>query len=91
MVALDENLEPMKVSVWVGEALDTVAVAGIPKQITGFTNHLSPVLINYGERAELGTEEYLPITPIVENFVILVKNPDYKPPEEKKEKKELRY
>ena len=39
MVTLDENLAPMKVSVRVGQALDTVAVAGTPKQITGFTNH----------------------------------------------------
>lgn len=69
MVALDENLQPLKVDVWVGQALDSVA--GAPKQITGFTNHQSPVLINYGERAELGTEEYLPTTPIIENFVIL--------------------
>ena len=91
MIALDENLEPIKVDVWVGQALDSVA--GAPKQITGFTNHQSPVLINYGEWAELGTEEYLPISPIIENFVILKKNPDYKPPEDdkKKEKKELRY
>jgi len=51
------------------------------------------VLINYGERAELASDEYLPYTPILENFVILRKNPDYKPPEEevKKEKKELRF
>ena len=65
-----------------GEAVDTVAQAGNPEEITGFTTHQSPVLISYGERAELGTEEYLPYTPIMENFVILRKNPDYKPPEE---------
>lgn len=77
----------------VGEAVDTVAVAGEPKRITGFTTHQSPVLINYGERAELGTEEYLTIPSIVENIVMVKKNPDYKPPEEekKKEKKELVY
>jgi len=71
MVTLDEELKPLKVNVRVGEAIDTVAVAGIPKQITGFTNHQSPVLINYGEKAELGTEEYLPYTPVLENFVVL--------------------
>ena len=37
MVALDENLQPLKIDVWVGQALDSVA--GAPKQITGFTNH----------------------------------------------------
>jgi 26S proteasome regulatory subunit N1 len=40
------------------------------------------VLIGFSERVELGTEEYLPETPIMENFVILRKNPDYE--EEKK-------
>jgi len=35
------------------------------------------VLIAYGERAELGTEEYIPTTDILEHFVILKKNPDY--------------
>ena len=31
----------------------------------------------HGERAELATEEYLPVTPIMKGFVILKKNPDY--------------
>ncbi len=30
-----------------------------------------------GERAELGTEQYLPVAPILEGLVILKKNPDY--------------
>lgn len=93
IVTLDENLETVSVPVRIGEAVDTVAMAGQPKTIRGFTTHKSPFLIiNYGERAELGTEEYLPISRIIENFVILQKNPEYKPPEEeKKEKKELKY
>ena len=92
MVCLDENLQPMKVPVRVGEAIDTVAVAGNPKTITGFTTHESPVLLTYGERAEIGTEEFLPVTPVIENFVILRKNPDYVAPvEEKPKKKELKY
>ena len=92
IVTLDENLETMNVPVRVGEAVDTVAVAGQPKTIRGFTTHKSPVLINYGERAELGSEEYLPQSRVIENFVILTKNPEYKPPEDdKKEKKELKY
>jgi 26S proteasome regulatory subunit N1 len=33
--------------------------------------------LGHGERAELATEEYLPETPFMENFVILRKNPDY--------------
>lgn len=58
-------------------AVDTVGAAGRPKTITGFQTHDTPVLIGHGERAELATEEYLPETTIMENFVILKKNPDY--------------
>ena len=35
------------------------------------------VLLSTGERAELGTEEYLPLSPVLEGMVILKKNPDY--------------
>ena len=41
------------------------------------------MLIGHGERAELGSEEYLPETGILENFVILRKNPDYVDEKEK--------
>ena len=58
-------------------AVDTVGAAGKPKQITGFQTHDTPVLLGHGERAELATEEYLAETPIMENFVILRKNPEY--------------
>jgi 26S proteasome regulatory subunit N1 len=36
------------------------------------------VLIGQGQKAELSTEMYLPETPVLENFVILRKNPDFK-------------
>ena len=39
----------------------------------------SPVLLSYGEKVELATEEYLPYCEVLENFIILKKNPDYKP------------
>eukprot|EP00057_Strongylocentrotus_purpuratus_P008602 XP_011663076.1 PREDICTED: 26S proteasome non-ATPase regulatory subunit 2 [Strongylocentrotus purpuratus] len=51
--------------------------AGKPKTITGFQTHTTPVLLAYGEKAELATDEYLPGTPIMEGFVILKKNPDF--------------
>jgi 26S proteasome regulatory subunit N1 len=35
------------------------------------------VLLGHGERAELASEEYIPVTGVLENFVILKKNPDY--------------
>lgn len=45
------------------------------------------MLLGHHERAELATEEYLSETPIMENFVILRKNPDYEPPEAKEKAK----
>nr|XP_039267177.1 26S proteasome non-ATPase regulatory subunit 2-like [Styela clava] len=77
LVTFDENLQPLPVSVRVGQAVDVVGQAGKPKTITGFQTHTTPVLLAYGERAELATEEYLPLNPVVEGFVILRKNPDY--------------
>jgi len=76
LATFDENLKPLPVSVRVGQALDTVGVAGKPKTITGFQTYTTPVLIGHGERAELATDEYLSHTPILEGFVILKKNPD---------------
>ena len=77
LVTFDEDLKPLGVSVRVGQAVDVVGQAGKPKTITGFQTHTTPVLLACGERAELATEEYLPLTPIMEGFVILRKNPDY--------------
>ena len=78
----------MKVSVRVGQAVDVVGQAGKPKKITGFQTHETPVLIQFGERGELASEEFIPIQDIVlENFVILRKNPDYVAEEEIPRKK----
>ena len=79
LVTFNEDLQPLPVPVRVGQAVDVVGQAGKPKTITGFQTHTTPVLLAQGERAELATEEYLPLTPILEGFVILKKNPDYDP------------
>eukprot|EP01134_Creolimax_fragrantissima_P004949 CFRG4949T1 len=73
----DENLNPLPVTVRVGQAVDTVGQAGKPKTITGVQTHTTPVLLASLERAELATDEYIPLTPTLEGFVILKKNPDY--------------
>ena len=83
---MNENLEPIQTSVRVGNAVDTVGAAGRPKTITGFQTHDTPVLLGHGARAELATEEYLTETPIMENFVLLRKNPDYEAQEASKAK-----
>ncbi|XP_042627671.1 26S proteasome non-ATPase regulatory subunit 2-like [Cyprinus carpio] len=76
LVTFDEELRPLPVSVRVGQVCHP-GQAGKPKAITGFQTHTTPVLLAHGERAELATEEYIPVTPILEGFVILRKNPSY--------------
>jgi len=79
LITLDEDLKELKVPVRVGQAVDVTGLAGRPKQITGFQTRTTPVLLNYTDRAELATEEYLPVTPVLEDFVILKKNPNFVP------------
>ena len=108
----DEDLNPLSVSVRVGQAVDVVGQAGAllegggvtgagfgsfvavtlrllaalltrrfsapppkgkPKTITGFVTNNTPVLLGFGERAQLATEEYEALTPILEGFVIVRK------------------
>ncbi|RKO89788.1 armadillo-type protein [Blyttiomyces helicus] len=77
LMTLDESLKPLPVTVRVGQAVDVVGQAGRPKTITGFQTHSTPVLLAFTERAELATEEYLPLTPVLEGFVVLKKNPEW--------------
>ncbi|KAL4346394.1 hypothetical protein GQ457_17G023840 [Hibiscus cannabinus] len=78
LTTVDENFEPLSVPVRVGRAVDVVGKAGQPKTITCFQNHRTPVLLEAGKRAELATEKYIPLTPILEGHVILMENPEYK-------------
>ncbi len=60
LVTFGEDLTPLPVTVRVGQAVDVVGQAGKPKTITGFQTHTTPVLLAYGERAELATDECIP-------------------------------
>jgi 26S proteasome regulatory subunit N1 len=73
LVTLDENLKPLTVNVRVGQAVDVVGQAGRPKTITGWQTQSTPVLLAYGERAELEDEQYIPLTSTLEGLVILRK------------------
>jgi 26S proteasome regulatory subunit N1 len=77
LITLDENLKPLPVPVRVGQAVDVVGQAGRPKTITGFQTHTTPVILATGDRAELATEKYIPLSTVLEGFVILKLNPDY--------------
>jgi len=76
LMTLDEEGNVLPVAVRVGSAVDTTGQAGNPKNITGFQTHTTPVLIGYGERAELASDEYIAETSVLEGFVLLRKNPN---------------
>lgn len=76
LITLDEDLKALPVNVRVGQAVDVVGQAGRPKTITGWQTHNTPVLLAYGERAELEDDEYIPLSHTMEGLVILkVHNP----------------
>lgn len=85
---LNENLDNFPIDVRVGQAIDTVTLVGNPRSITGFQTHKSPVILQYGERAELAEEEWmLASNTVLENFVIVKKNPEFKKEVKKVRKK----
>ena len=73
LVTLDEDLKPLQVNVRVGQAVDVVGQAGRPKTITGWQTQSTPVLLAYGERAELEDEQYVSLASNLEGLVILRK------------------
>mmetsp|Transcript_23351 Transcript_23351/g.48899 ORF Transcript_23351/g.48899 Transcript_23351/m.48899 type:complete len:942 (-) Transcript_23351:59-2884(-) len=79
LITVNEDLSWRPVTVRVGQAVETVGQAGKPKTITGFQTHTTPVLISTKERAELGTEEVLSVSSVLEGIVIVTDNPDYEP------------
>lgn len=78
LVTVDEEMNPIKVNVRVGQAVDVVGQAGKPKTITGWVTQATPVLLNHGERAELeNPEEWISLSHSLDGVVILKKNPEY--------------
>ena len=73
LVTLDEDLKPLQVNVRVGQAVDVVGQAGRPKTITGWQTQSTPVLLAYGERAELEDERYMSLASGLEGLVVLRK------------------
>lgn len=77
LMTVDKDMNLLPVSVRVGQAVDVVAQAGRPKTISGFQTHTTPVLLSVGERAELATQKYTAVNPVLEGIVILQENPEY--------------
>lgn len=74
---ITHSLEKRALQICADQLLHLLLQAGRPKTITGFQTHTTPVLLSVGERAELGTQKYLPVTPVLEGIVILKPNPEY--------------
>jgi 26S proteasome regulatory subunit N1 len=77
LITVNEDMSWRPVTARVGLAVETVGQAGKPKKITGFQTHTTPVLLGAKERAELGTEEVISVSSVLEGIVILKDNPDY--------------
>lgn len=67
------ELEPVSVNVRIGQAVETVGLAGNPKKITGFQTKETPVILNVGDRVELATDEYESFSSVMEGIVVLKK------------------
>ncbi|XP_031091021.1 26S proteasome non-ATPase regulatory subunit 2 homolog A-like [Ipomoea triloba] len=78
LMTVDENLKPLSVPVRVGQAVHVAYQPGRPKAIIGFRTYSTPVLLSAGDKAELATDKYIPLSPFLEGFVILKENPEYK-------------
>ncbi|KAI7885318.1 26S proteasome regulatory complex, non-ATPase subcomplex, Rpn1 subunit [Lichtheimia hyalospora FSU 10163] len=76
LITFDEDLNSLPVTVRVGQAVDVVGQAGRPKTITGFQTHSTPVLLAHSERAELATEEYKSLAPVLEGIALLRRVPE---------------
>ncbi|KAK9888118.1 hypothetical protein WA026_000390 [Henosepilachna vigintioctopunctata] len=73
LLTLGEDLQPLNVTVRVGQAVDVVGKAGTPKTIAGIHTHSTPVLLTAGERAELVTDEYIVYSPTLDGICVLKK------------------
>ena len=80
LLTVDEELKPVATQVRVGTAVDTVAVPGKPKTITGFQTHNTPVLLQQSDRAEMATGKYRPVEKamVLEGVIVVEQKPDVK-------------
>ncbi|KAL0120806.1 hypothetical protein PUN28_008474 [Cardiocondyla obscurior] len=76
LVTVDENLKSLPVSVRIGQSVDVVGKAGNPKSVVGGHVQTTPVLLCAGEKAELVSDQYEPLSNVLEGFVILREKQD---------------
>ncbi|GMK57829.1 hypothetical protein CspeluHIS016_0406630 [Cutaneotrichosporon spelunceum] len=77
LIMVDEDDQEKPVTVRVGQAVNTVGLAGTRSGISGFQTHQTPVRVGTTERAEMGTNEFFPYTSVLEGLVYIRKNEQY--------------
>ncbi|KPA80268.1 putative Proteasome regulatory non-ATPase subunit [Leptomonas pyrrhocoris] len=76
MMAVDEEMEPVdSVMVRVGLPVDTVALPGNPKPITGFQTQKTPVLLSATDKVECADPKYVPVSTVLEGVCVVKKRP----------------
>lgn len=78
VLAVDDQMEVVKdgVQVRVGLPVDTVAVAGKPKSITGFQTQTTPTLISVTDKVEVASQKYRPVASVVEGTFVVEEKPN---------------
>ncbi|KEG15251.1 putative 26S proteasome regulatory non-ATPase subunit [Trypanosoma grayi] len=78
VLAVDAEMTPIKdgVQVRVGLPVDTVAVAGKPKSITGFQTQSTPVLLNATDKVEVASVKHRPVASVVEGIFLVEEKPN---------------
>ncbi|ORC90064.1 putative 26S proteasome regulatory non-ATPase subunit [Trypanosoma theileri] len=78
VLPVDSKLEVVKdgVQVRVGLPVDTVAVAGKPKTITGFQTLSTPVLLNATDKVEMASGKYHAVAAVVEGVFVVEEKPN---------------
>lgn len=72
MVVVDENMEVIpEVQVRVGAPVDTVALPGNPRTITGFQTQKTPILLGVQEKIEIGDPKYVPVASVLEGIIVV--------------------
>ena len=71
VMTVDENLEPKPAQLMIGQSVDVVGQTGNPRTISGFQIHQSPAILSTGERCEISGDEYISLSDVMENIVIV--------------------
>nr|BAB12394.1 proteasome regulatory non-ATPase subunit 1-2 [Trypanosoma cruzi] len=78
VLAVDAQMNVLKdaVQVRVGLPVDTVAVAGKPKAITGFQTHSTPVLLSATDKVEIASGKHQAVAAVIEGIIVVEEKPN---------------